>query len=286
MKIFFQQPHNACTLLEALGVRQCYVKKLSGEKDAGSVLRRFHHHNGFEIHLQLQGEEEYETAEGVFTVQAGQYLLIPPRLPHRSIRTAAEAVKNSITFSLQNQQMHALFAPLLQHCICAGIPSEVLKTLAFISQEAGSDPVLSPVLIANRTAEILVHLARAAGYQPAEFPLAEQTVDPRLAMARQYIQDNIARPLSCDEVAAYCHLSTRQLSRLFAQNEEKTLNAFIHQQRIACIERMLANPALTLRQISEQMHFSSEYYFNAFVKKHAGMTPGAYRRMIIGKSRE
>lgn len=280
MKIFFQQSQHSCALLDNLGVRQCYVKKLSGERDAASVLRCFHHHNGFEIHLMLQGEEQYETAQGIFLVQAGQYLLIPPRMQHRCVHTALETCKGSITFSLEDEQAHALFAPLLPHCLCAGIPSAVQNAFAFIEQEAGNDPFLSPALLANRTAEILVFLARATGYQPPDFPAAEPPADPRLAMARQYIRDNIARPLSCDEVAAYCHLSTRQLARLFAQSEEKTLNACIHQQRIACIERLLADPSLTLRQISEQMHFSSEYYFNAFVKKHAGMTPGAYRKMI------
>ena len=42
---------------------------------------------------------------------------------------------------------------------------------------------------------------------------------------------------------------------------------------------MVAKSELTFKQISEAMGFASESYFNAFFKKHVGITPGAYKKM-------
>jgi AraC-like DNA-binding protein len=47
------------------------------------------------------------------------------------------------------------------------------------------------------------------------------------------------------------------------------------------IEKLLSDPSLSLRQISEKMEFNNEYHFNSFFKKYAGMTPGAYRKSVV-----
>ena len=46
------------------------------------------------------------------------------------------------------------------------------------------------------------------------------------------------------------------------------------------IEKLLSDPTLSLREISEIMGFNNEYYFSTFFKKHGGSPPGEYRRMI------
>ena len=58
---------------------------------------------------------------------------------------------------------------------------------------------------------------------------------------------------------------------------------FIKNQRIRLMEKMLSDETLSLSEISEKMHFSSEYYFNTFFKKYAGMPPGEYRKRAAKK---
>ncbi|MBO5836623.1 MAG: helix-turn-helix domain-containing protein, partial [Oscillospiraceae bacterium] len=43
--------------------------------------------------------------------------------------------------------------------------------------------------------------------------------------------------------------------------------------------KLLLESNLSLKEISQQLHFGSEHYLNAFFKKYAGMPPGAYRKM-------
>jgi AraC-like DNA-binding protein len=40
---------------------------------------------------------------------------------------------------------------------------------------------------------------------------------------------------------------------------------------------LLADPGLSIKQVAEQMDFSSEFYFSHFFKRLKGMSPRSYR---------
>lgn len=81
------------------------------------------------------------------------------------------------------------------------------------------------------------------------------------------------------DVATYCYLSTKQLTRIFQKYEGVTPGEYIIKRRIVKIESLLADASLSLKQVSMMMNFDNEYYFNAFFKKYSGMPPGEYRKM-------
>ena len=117
--------------------------------------------------------------------------------------------------------------------------------------------------------------------------LREETAEPkdsasdvRLQLAKQFVSENIELNLTVEDLAQYCHLSSKQLTRIFRQEEQITPLTYIKRQRLFYAKKLLANKTLSLREISEIMHFSSEYYFHSFFKKEEGMPPGTYRKMI------
>ena len=105
--------------------------------------------------------------------------------------------------------------------------------------------------------------------------------DPRIQLVKQYVKDNIAENINTEELASYCRISEKHLERIFLQSEGKTLMTFVREQKCREIEKLLADSSLSIKQISEMMNFSNEYYFNAFFKKHSGMPPGAYRKTVL-----
>ena len=288
MRIIYQQPDlpvyqqagQLAVMLLSASVRRCYFKLLSSDKDSVGVLRRFHRHAGFEIHMILEGEEHYEAEGGEYRVQAGSYLVMPPQMLHRAVPTGLPARKCAITFSVESGETPQWLLPISGHCMMGRMTRDMEEAIRFILSEADSGQALSKVLIGNRIWEMLISIARAAGYRETAQSAEPPADDPRIQMARQYIRDNIARPLSCGEIAGYCHLSERQLTRLFRQYTGVSPAQYICRERAEHIEKLLDRQDMTLREISESLQFSSEYYFNAFMKKYAGMTPGAYRRMV------
>ncbi len=109
--------------------------------------------------------------------------------------------------------------------------------------------------------------------------VAGEVNEPIIYERRLGIIEIHAQDITFSDVAQYCHLSEKQLSRLFAAANNGTVAQYIRSQRVGRIEQMLIEGQLTIKEISERMNFTDEHYFNAFFKKHAGMTPGKYRRM-------
>lgn len=285
MDILYKQPDtlvypNAQALPVSLchfGISHCFLKRLTAAQDARRETRKPHHHTGFEIHIVLRGCQTYLARGERFAVQAGHYLVFPPLFQHQIVASEPDTLKQTVTFAAEDSS--ALLLPLRGSCLCAELPASVDTLLSLISCEAERPRELSPFLIGNHVLALLLAISRAAGYPERTLHPRSSGDDPRLALARQYIRDNIEEHPTCAEVAAYCHLSEKQLTRLFQQTDGLTLGAFIQRQKVARIERLLTETNLPLRRIAERLHFSSEYYFNAYFKQYAGITPGAYRKM-------
>lgn len=109
------------------------------------------------------------------------------------------------------------------------------------------------------------------------------TSDYRIYMAKQYIADNIDLSPNVDDVASYCYLSSKQLTRLFHKYENTTPAAYIRKLKTARIESLLASD-MSLKSISEKLNFSDEFHFNSFFKTNSGMSPGEFRKMINASS--
>lgn len=72
------------------------------------------------------------------------------------------------------------------------------------------------LLIENRIFEILILLLRVIGYKENIVKPENDSVGYHLGLAKKFISDNIENDLSVSDVADYCHISARQLSRIFA----------------------------------------------------------------------
>ncbi len=272
MKILYKQSEqDKNSSLSHFGVQNCYLKKLSIDRDHSSITKKSHHHTGFEVHIVTEGYQEYEVGGTVYQLEKGNFLTIYPNVPHTVLCSAPQTQKYSITF---NKQMDAPFPSLFGMCT-----QRIWEDLAFILNEASLKREISDMLMENIILEILVLSFRLSGIKEKERHI-RQDENATLALAKQYIDDNIETALCVADVSTYCYLSTKQLTRLFKKFEDISPGEYIINRRVKHIEKLLTDHSLSLKQISVLMNFDNEYYFNAFFKKHSGMPPGEYRKML------
>ena len=278
MKILYKQQDNDL-LLHPLGVRNCYLKHLITNEDVAGITPKPHHHKGFEIHIIQDGFQEYQCESNLFRVEKDSFLLLPPAIEHRVISTDPRTTKYSLTFECIPQLQSSLSSLQLDQGMEGQLSPRLAEIIRHISEEYHHKKQNSALLIRNAVFEILILFFRHLGLkeEPAQAISSEE--DFRLTLAKQYIHDNIKAALSVSDVADYCHISTKQLTRIFETKEHTTPARYIQKKRISYIEMLLAQTQLTLKEISDLMSFTNEYYFNTFFRKHAGMTPGAYRKM-------
>ena len=284
MKILYRQrkrgeaPLSQDAAFECFGIEKCYLKYILSQHDDTGTMKKRHSHTGFELHLLQSGTQVYDTEDGRFTVSAGSFLLIPPNQKHVIAHTEHPVCKHSLTFEWNAHNPSLKHLP--QTCVCQEIPAQVLESFCFILAESKLSAGSSNLLIGNRVLECLLLLLRAAGAtEPKEqqIPTGE---DERVEMARQYIRDNQHTQLQVSDVASYCYVSTKQLTRLFYKVEGISPAAYLKQEKIRYIESLLADTSLSIKEISERTGFQNEYYFNTFFKKYYGMPPGQYRKMF------
>lgn len=280
MKILYRQAEDAAgTFLTRAGIAQCYFKHLLTQRDSRSISPKQHHHTHYELHLVQSGSAHYEAEGESYLLKGGDFLLIPPGKAHRVVCRSDRASTLSVTF---RTGLDWAFSDI-QSCVSGRIAPRITDNIHRILAECDRRQQASAQLIAGNIYELLILLWRQCGVAEAPAPKPDTGEDPRLTLARQFIRDNIDQAPTVSDMAAYCHLSPKQMTRLFEQSQGETPTAYIRRQRVRRIEELLLTGNIPLGQISEQMHFSSEYYFNAFFKKHAGTTPGAFRAMHNAK---
>ena len=272
MKILYKQPDQGSNNgLGRFGVGGCFLKEIRFESDDTHTTKKVHYHTGFELHMITAGMQTYEVAGRTYKLESGSFLLICPNVPHKILTVAPNTQKYSITFDKQHEH--------LEPCVFGEVTPRILSDLAYIKSEALLKKEFSAILAENSILEILIHVFRLLGIEEKEEPQT-QNDNAVIALAKQYMEDNAELNLSVTDVAGYCYLSAKQLTRIFREFEGVTPGEYIAQCRTRRIEELLKKESMSLKGISEIMHFNNEYYFNAFFKKHAGMSPGAYRKMF------
>ena len=261
--------------LENLGVKQCNLKHSFSDEHFNDIPDQPHSHAHYEIYIVNSGVITYDIDGISHSLNSGQFLLLPPQTRHMTTHLQHGSTLLSLSFYLPKATE---YLPLINHHIIGYTPPIVQDCIALIFSEYAQERSAYPQIIVTALTQILIQLWRTCNAAEAPQTERSQSEDPRLTLAMQYIQNNIEFSPTVPEVSAYCHISSKQLTRLFLMSKNMTPSEYIRKLRIKRIESMLKDSSLSLHDISEQMHFSSEYYFNAFFKRHAGMPPGEFRK--------
>ena len=273
MKIIFKGNWKQCK------ISNLYVKQLWKEADIDNTNPKAHHHRGFEIHIIEKGHQVYEVEGKRHKADAGSLIVIPPYMVHKVVDRIKGTRKHSITFSVDEGSIFASVSQRRQFPIVIKTPDVIKENIRYIDEENDRQLTFSKGLMYNRITETVVHIMRICGFSEEVSEGNSPLEDARFTMAKQYIKDNIEFRPMVEDVALYCCISTKQLCRIFAMYDT-TPSQYIKNQMITHAEKLLSDSELPLKDISDTMNFSSEYHFNSFFKKYAGVTPGEFRKMI------
>jgi len=237
---------------------------------------RCHKHTYFEIHYVAEGNMIYEVDDTSVDVLSGHYILVTPCQSHRVIDHSDDYVKFSLAFEVDHEsELYSLFDSKRKKFF--EITPDLISGFDFVIHQAEQRGAYSELLIKKRLNE-MVYLIAEQLVKGKPTKLCKAFSDDRLLKAKKYIEDNSHVFFSCNEVAQYCGISTKQLGRLFQKYRNESLLEFIHVQKISDARRMLINTDELQETISRELGFSSVHYFNKFFLHEVGMTPDDYRK--------
>ena len=141
-------------------------------------------------------------------------------------------------------------------------------------QDAGAAAIVAELSGAVFTLAVRAHLET----QPAQAGVLGLMAQPRLAPALAAMLESPEQPWTVESLAARCHLSRAAFARLFAQQAGSSPLALLTSLRMEIASRLLAVGEQDTATIGESVGYRSEAAFNRAFARHAGMTPGRFRR--------
>jgi len=96
------------------------------------------------------------------------------------------------------------------------------------------------------------------------------------------IAGNPLRDWKAKELAVVGHVSYSGLRSLFAKSGQGTIHQHIQRARLDRARLLLADRRLSVKDVSAQLNFSSEFYFSHFFRHHTGLSPTEFRLHLKG----
>lgn len=94
---------------------------------------------------------------------------------------------------------------------------------------------------------------------------------------KEYIQKNMAEPLSMQKVSIDMGISQSYLSRMFRKYEDTTFSTYLTMLRMEKAKKILANgEKIYIKEVAEQLGYKDQFYFSRIFSSYTGMCPSEY----------
>jgi AraC-like DNA-binding protein len=113
-------------------------------------------------------------------------------------------------------------------------------------------------------------------------PLPEET-GLRFSRFSRLLEEFGRKPyadFSVAEMARIVKMGRESFVKQFSAETGQPPRHFFNQLRASAAARELADPRVTIREISERFGFTNEFYFSRFFRRHIGTCPSNYRKNL------
>lgn len=282
-------------ILKSLGRKNdlFYVADSDEMKNRISVLHSYKT-NDFSILYLDKGELTVKVNITTYTLKAGSIIAKSPE----------------DIFQIQQFGKHChfrIFGFTEQLIAQSGIHKKHLEALAFLSSRTG------PYLFLNEKESIpIVQLLDLLGQKSKQksrstyynesvehafawfvFEIAtlfekEKRLNLTMLKRKEHLAINFLQLLSANDheqrhigfYARQLNVSPKHLSKCVKEVVGKTCGELIDEAVILEAKILLDNPELSVAQVSDQLHFSDQFFFSKYFKKHTGQSPSVYRASL------
>ncbi len=161
----------------------------------------------------------------------------------------------------------------------AGVTAGIDLALALVEEDYGRD-------IAMIVARYMVVFLRRPGGQ-SQFSahlVGQMSETSAIQKAQTFILENLAAPLSVDQLAGEAGMSPRNFARVFRRELEMTPAEFVAAARTDAARRQLENTSLSLQQIAVCCGFTDTGTMRRSFSRLVGVTPHEYRQRFQSRN--
>ena len=249
------------------------------------------YHNYYEILYVLDGSRKIVFENGKeYTLNQSSIALIQPGVMYKTLSDSPKKQSKIVVIASQLfvEELCRTFSREMFSCFDYGIinmdtktKESVVRNLTLLRESFSSDNYFSDnhkIYFAN-----IVHaLSKYMKKNDKEENDIRKNVDV-VYEVKKYIGVNYSQKLSLSELAKMFSVSEGHLSRTFKKKTGKTVSQYIMEVRLTSARRLLESSSMSVRDIAENVGFSSLNHFDKMFKKDHGFTPSEYMKDHIAK---
>ena len=244
------------------------------EEDEGkSMMPDVHTHNINELYYLTSGSINYFIGQETYHVSAGDFVIIPAGVPHKTAMSLHRA-RILIHFGSSYIIEESIFKKLSKIRVYTLNPETVadIKTLINkIQFELDQSLPYSKTICAYALNEIFALLCRNQGENKNN-----RLKNRAIFAAEEFIKENYMRKLTLEDIANHVFLSKNYFSKLFNKQNGISVTEYITIIRIQKAAELLESGVSSITAVAEQTGFSDSNYFSAQFKKFKGQSPRKY----------
>lgn len=226
------------------------------------------------------GEGVMQMPNRIIPMRQGDLLLIPPLESHQFVNTGREKVENLyVGFGFEAQSPTSLDGPVRLEPL-----GELL--LAGLRELAQSFKGLKPESAYRNQALIFEILYRVLDLIQGHPDLAPSLLVDRdqimAEKARKFLESNVDKTISVDEVAAKFFLSPHYFSKKFKAETGLGIKEYHNRARMEKAEELLRDPMLSVSEVARKLGFNNVNYFTNKFRESFGMPPTEARKRSAG----
>ncbi|MER9050760.1 AraC family transcriptional regulator [Mesorhizobium sp. M0923] len=230
-----------------------------------------HRHDTYAIGVTLYGIQSFRYRGATHQSLPGQIIILHPDETHDGGAGTEDGLRYRMLYLEPSLMLDCLGGGSLPFVGDAVMTDRDFRA-TLLSALGPLDQELDELFVVDFMTQLMQSLARHAG-QPAK-PIAK-TAWRAASLARDYLEENVARIVRSDELEAITGLDRYALSRHFRATFSTSPHRFLLMRRLQRARRMIECDE-PLAQIAIAAGFSDQSHFNRHFKKAFGVTPGRW----------
>ena len=259
-------------------------------RDTAGQERDFHFHEFDKVVVLLSGHVDYTVEDITYALKPWDVLLVKHHTIHKALIDKTEPYDRVIIY-LDGKYFDRIMPNAgLMDCFEKadkdgrqritpddGQQERLAAALedyeaAMRDEELGAEAIRDTQMV-----KLLVLINRIYASGSAAPDRAEATRDPKIGAVLSYINENLGRELSVDELAEQAYLSRYHFMRLFKAQTGSTVHAYVRQKRLLYAARLIREGESAARAAAES-GFSDYSAFHRAFRECFGIAPGQLRK--------
>ena len=259
-------------------------------RDTAGQERDFHFHEFDKVVVLLSGHVDYTVEDITYALKPWDVLLVKHHTIHKALIDKTEPYDRVIIY-LDGKYFDRIMPNAgLMDCFEKadkdarqritpddGQQEQLAAALedyeaAMRDEELGAEAIRDTQMV-----KLLVLINRIYASGSTAPDRAEATRDPKIAAVLSYINENLGRELSVDELAEQAYLSRYHFMRLFKAQTGSTVHAYVRQKRLLYAARLIREGESAARAAAES-GFSDYSAFHRAFRECFGISPGQLKK--------